>query len=114
MDKIGDIHDNYDSVFKDAMVLYKDKSMEFFKMDGAIKITDPLRTESKEIRVSTEFSDLVFGLSNNKGLHLEEETDISRDDLLRFWGYNISLILMSEKKCTFRSDRRLLTRENNE
>ena len=85
------IYDNYDSVFKDAMLLFKDKALDFYGLDGALQITEPLKTEAKEIVVTTEFSDLNFMLNNGIGLHTEEETSVSFDDLMRFCGYNVHL-----------------------
>ena len=88
---IKDIHANYDAVFKDAMSLFKNKALDFFGLDPSIKIEEPLKTENVEILILSEISDLAFMLSDGRGLHMEEETDVSKDDLLRFCGYNVSL-----------------------
>ena len=57
MDGISDIYQNYDAVFKDAMALFKDKSLEFFGLDKSLVIEAPLKTETKEIAVTTSHSD---------------------------------------------------------
>ena len=80
---IDGIYANYDAVFKDAMSFYKDRALDFFGLPEDMKIQEPLRTEKKEVRVETEFSDFTFRLSDGRGLHAEEEVDLSRDDLLR-------------------------------
>ena len=98
-DWIDDVHANYDSVFKDAVSIYKDKALDFFELPGDMKTGEPLRTEKKEIRVDTEFSDLTFRLSDGRGLHLEEEVDLSMDDLMRFGGYHMDLA--RHYKCEF-------------
>ena len=81
-------HQNYDLVFKEAMVLFKDKALDFLGLTGIAPITEPLRTESVEIEVKIEFRDLTFGTEDGRGVHFEEEVDLSNDDMLRFNGYN--------------------------
>ncbi|MHC6203409.1 hypothetical protein ACYULU_09475 [Breznakiellaceae bacterium SP9] len=56
-----------------------------------VEITELLSTEKREIHVDTEFSDLVFKTDHDFGIHIEEETDISKDDLRRFNGYACDL-----------------------
>ena len=85
------IHRNYDPVFKEAMILFKDKALDFLGLKGIAPITEPLRTESVEIEIKSEFSDLTFGTQDGRGLHFEEEVDLSNDDVLRFCGYHIGL-----------------------
>ena len=58
---------------------------------GIAPIGDSLNTETVEIELTWEFQDLAFSTQDGRGIHLEEEVDLSRDDLLRFCGYNISL-----------------------
>ena len=89
---IDDIWQNYDTVFKDAVSMFKDKSLDFFGLPKDITILEPLKTETKEITVKSEFADLTFKLSNGKGLHFESETALSKDDLFRFCEYHIDLI----------------------
>jgi hypothetical protein len=86
-----DVHNNYDAVFKDAIALYKDKTLDFLGLHGIAPIQEPLRTESVQIEIKAEFLDLTFGTADGRGLHIEEETDLSRDDLLRFCSYNVGL-----------------------
>jgi hypothetical protein len=89
---IENVWQNYDSVFKDAVSLFKDKSLDFFGLPKDITIVEPLRTEIKEIIVKSEFADLTFKMSNGKGLHFESEAALSEDDLFRFCQYHIDLI----------------------
>ena len=89
-EKIDDIYQNYDAVFKDALTLYKDKSLDFFGLDLP-KIIEPLATETKEIIVRTKISDMTFKLEFNTGAHFEEEVELSYDDLCRFCIENAEL-----------------------
>ena len=84
-------HKNMDSVFKDSMVLFKDKALEFLGISNIAPITEHLGTESVQVEVTWEFMDLAFATKDGRGLHLEEEINLSKDDLLRFCSYNISL-----------------------
>jgi hypothetical protein len=83
------IHNNYDAVFKDALTLFKDKTLDFLGLHGIAPITEPLPTEAVQVEVQAEFLDLLFGTQDNRGLHLEEEVDLSLDDMYRFGGYHI-------------------------
>jgi hypothetical protein len=85
------IHRNYDAVFKDAMVLFKDKTLDFLGLQGIPPITEPLGTEVVKVEVDTNILDLTFGLQDRRGLHLEEEVDLSFDDMLRIGGYHLDL-----------------------
>ena len=85
------IHQNYDSVFKEAMTLFKDKALDFLGLTGVAPITEPLMTESVEIEIKIAFRDLSFGTQDNRGVHFEEEVDLSNDDMLRIGGYNLWL-----------------------
>ena len=89
---IDDIWQNYDAVLKDAVTMFKDKSLDFFGLPKEITVTEPLKTETKEIEVKSEFADLTFKLSNGKGLHLESEAALSVEDMFRFCRYHINLI----------------------
>ena len=84
-------HQNYDPVFKEAMTLYQDKALDFLGLTSIAPIVEPLRTESVEIEIKIEFRDLTFGTQDGRGLHFENEVDLSADDLLRFGSYNIGL-----------------------
>ena len=88
MDNITDIHNNYDAVFKESFLLYKDKSLDFLGLHIA-PIAEPLNTEHTEVELKKTYSDLLFKLLDNTGLHMEWEADISHDDMLRFLSYNV-------------------------
>jgi len=72
---------NYDAVFKDAMTLFKDKSLDFLGLDGIAPITEPLATETVIIEIKRESRDLVFGTQDGRGVNFESEVDLSLDDL---------------------------------
>ena len=93
-----DIRQNYDPVFKEAMSLFKDKALDFLGLTDIAPIAEPLRTESVEIEIKIEFRDLTFGTQDGRGLHFEEEVTLSKDDLLRFCGYNTGLSRMYRRE----------------
>ena len=82
---------NYDAVFKDAMVLFQNKALDFLGLTGIAPITEPLRTENAAVEIKSEFMDLTFGTEDGRGLHFEEEVDLSKDDMLRFAAYHVNL-----------------------
>jgi hypothetical protein len=88
---MNEIRKNYDAVFKEAMALFKGKVLDFLGLGSLGKILEPLPTENVEVNVRSEFADMVFTLENGDGLHLEEEVNLSEDDLLRMCGYHIWL-----------------------
>jgi len=53
-------HRNYDYVFKEALVLFKDKTLDFLGLTDIAPIGDSLSTESVGIEINWEFKDLVF------------------------------------------------------
>jgi hypothetical protein len=82
---------NYDAVVKDSFTLFKNKTLSFLGIESNARITEILSTEKREVQVDTEFSDLSFLTDKGFGIHIEEETDISRRDLYRFCGYQVDL-----------------------
>jgi len=88
---VKNIHHNYDAVFKDALTLFKDKALDFLGITHLAPIAEPLSTESVQVAIKSEFRDLVFATQDKNGVHLEEEVDLSTDDLLRFCNYNVGL-----------------------
>jgi len=84
-------HMNYDLGFKEAISLFKDKALDFFGIEGLASITETLATESVQVEIKSLFRDLVFATQEGKGLHFEEEINLSEDDLWRFLDYNVSL-----------------------
>jgi antitoxin component of RelBE/YafQ-DinJ toxin-antitoxin module len=85
------IKKNYDLTFKDATSIFKHRIMEYYKIPIDAEILFPLQTETVTIAPEVEFSDLTFALSDGRGLHFEEEVELSHDDLLRFLGYQAEL-----------------------
>ena len=88
---VENVYHNYDAVFKDSFILYKDKSLDFIRWEDDAKITEILSTEKKEVRVETEFTDITFKTNKGYGLHMESEVDVSEADMLRFCGYSVDL-----------------------
>ena len=84
-------HTNYDLGFKEAITLFKGKALDFFGIDDLASITEPLATESVQVEIKSLFRDLVFATKEGKGLHFEEEVNLSPEDLWRFLDYNVSL-----------------------
>ena len=89
MGKLTEIHQNYDATFKEVFILYRDKTLDFLNLKLA-KIAEPLNTEQVEVEVTKSYRDLLFGLADNTGLHMEWQAEISQDDMLRFLIYNAS------------------------
>jgi len=50
-----------------------------------------METEIPEVETHDDMMDLTFRLEDNTILHLEEETHLSRDDLVRFAHYDLRL-----------------------
>jgi len=80
-----------DLVFKESMTIFKGKALDFLGLTNLAPITEHLGTESVQIEVVWEFKDLAFGTQDGRGVHFEEEIDLSLDDLYRCVGYNSGL-----------------------
>jgi hypothetical protein len=81
---------NYDFVFKDSFSLFKNDIGDFLKVELP-GIDSYLETEFAEIKTSAERMDLNFKLEDGSILHLEEEIEVSVDDLIRFASYDLKL-----------------------
>ena len=90
-DERGGFMQNYDAAFKDSFTLFRNKTLRFLGIESDARITEVLATEKREVHVDTEYSDMSFLTDDGFGLHIEEETDISRKDLYRFCGYHVDL-----------------------
>ena len=88
MAKITNDKKNYDKVFKESILLFKDKTLAFAGLDLAA-ITEPLNPEHIEVTAKETHRDLLFKLEDGSGLHLEWQAKIEKDDLLRFLSYNV-------------------------
>jgi len=73
------------------MTIFKGKVLDFLGLTNLAPITEHLGTESVQIEVVWEFKDLAFGTQDGRGIHFEEEIDLSLDDLYRCVGYNSGL-----------------------
>ena len=89
---LDEIKMNYDAVFKEALSLFSDKSLDFLGLKDFAPIDKPLRTENKEVNLVSEFVDMTFSLKDGNGVHFEEEIDLSETDMLRFISYRAWLI----------------------
>jgi hypothetical protein len=83
-------HQNYDLVFKEAFSLFENRSLDFLGLDLP-RITGFMETEFPEVETQDDRLDLTFWLEDNTILHLEEETHLSREDLIRFAHYDLRL-----------------------
>src|SRR6056297_230875 len=81
---------NYDFVFKDSFNLFKNDIADFLEVELP-GIVSYLETEFAEIETNTERMDLNFTLEDGSILHLEEEVEVSVDDLIRFASYDLKL-----------------------
>ncbi|MCL1996012.1 MAG: hypothetical protein FWG63_07400 [Defluviitaleaceae bacterium] len=82
-------HHNQDKVFKEALDLFLNKSLDFFGIEQIL--TEILSTETTETTTKKSFADNAFKTATNEGVHFESEADISEADLIRFCSSNIDL-----------------------
>ena len=87
---------NYDLAFKEAFSIFEDKTLAFLGLDLP-KIASFLETEFPEIETHDDTMDLNFQLDDGSILHLEEETHLSIDDLIRFAHYDLRLYQRYQK-----------------
>ena len=81
---------NYDLAFKEAFSLFENKTLDFLGLTLP-RISGFLETEFAEIETHDDYMDLNFRLEDGSILHLEEETHLSEDDLIRFAHYDLRL-----------------------
>lgn len=90
MSKLDITYQNYDNVFKNSFSIFKQGINDFLEIDLP-EIEGFIETEFAEIETADERLDLNFRLADGSILHLEEEADISRNDLIRFASYDLKL-----------------------
>jgi predicted transposase YdaD len=83
-------HQNYDLVLKEAFSLFHNKSLDFLGLNLP-PIISFIETEIAEVETTDDQMDLNFRLGDGSILHLEEETDLTRRDLIRFAHYDLRL-----------------------
>ena len=88
-------HQNYDLAFKEAITVFKNKSLDFLEVDLP-RIVDIVNTEMFKIETKENFIDMNFILEDGSLLHLEEEIHVSEEDLLRF--AQTDLVLYGSKR----------------
>jgi len=81
---------NYDLAFKESLTLFENKTLDFLGLDFP-KITGVLATEFAEVETRDEFVDLTFRLENGEILHIEEQTSLTEEDLIRFAHYDLRI-----------------------
>lgn len=85
-----------DSIMKNAMDIFKQSAVDFFKLDT--KIAAPANTELKTIDIKTNFTDYTFYTENDDYLHFEFQTTNKEEDINRFLFYDASLFYKYGKK----------------
>jgi len=81
---------NYDLALKESFSIFENKTLDFLGLDLP-KITGFLETEFAELETHDSFLDMNFRLEDGSILHIEEETDLSEEDLVRFAHYDLRL-----------------------
>jgi hypothetical protein len=81
---------NYDLAFKEAFSLFNNKSLDFLGIDLP-SISSFIDTEFVEVETTNDMMDMNFRLTDGSILHLEEETHLSKRDLIRFAHYDLRL-----------------------
>ena len=88
MQKIN--HQNYDLAFKESFSIFENKTLDFLGLNLP-KITEFLETEFVDLETHDNFLDLTFRLEDGSILHIEEETHLTEEDLMRFAHYDLWL-----------------------
>lgn len=83
-------YQNYDRAFKDAFTTFKEKVPPFIDLNIP-EIESFLETEFVEIETKENRMDINFLLKDNTILHIEEEINLSKRDLIRFAEYDLKL-----------------------
>jgi len=89
-------HKNLDAVFKEALTIFKDKTLDFLGLHDIAPLGEALSSETIEVKWNIQ--DLVFATQDGRGLHLEEQAKLSKKDLLRFAAYNINLNIAHKRE----------------
>ena len=82
---------NQDKVIKEALEIYKGKTLEFLDEGLKGEIVEILSSEITATTTKKAYSENAFKLSTNTGRHIEWEAKISLADMMRFASYNIDL-----------------------
>ncbi len=72
--------------------MFENKTLDFLGLDLP-RITGVLQNEYAEVETRDEFLDLVFWLENGEILHIEEQTELTAEDLIRFAHYDLRIYL---------------------
>lgn len=92
-------YQNYDLVFKEAFSIFNDQALDFLNIDLP-PIRSILNSTLADISAKEQRFDLVFTLADGSILHLEEEAQVSRADLLRFAAYDLKIYGTYHQKIT--------------
>ena len=82
---------NQDKVIKEALDIYKGKTLEFLDEGLEGEIVEILGAEMTETVTKKAHAENAYKLSTNCGMQIEWEADITMDDMMRFASYNIDL-----------------------
>ena len=77
-------------MLKEAFSFFHIRSPDFYGL-SLPPIVSFMETEIAEVETTDDMMDLNFRLADGSILHLEEETDLSRRDLIRFAHYDLRL-----------------------
>jgi len=89
---VTDSHNNYDLSFKEALDLFKGKSLDFLGLKGHMPLDEALSTQLPRTESSFSDSDLAFAEGRDRGLHIEIGVVLCMPDLYRYCRYNIGLM----------------------
>lgn len=76
---------------------FKDVSLDFYGINTP-KIKELINVELPIIDINDNSTDFIFLLEDNTYLHLEFQTVYNKDDLIRFWSYDLRLYLRDKRK----------------
>jgi hypothetical protein len=93
-------HQNYDLAFKESFSIFEDKTLDFLGLNLP-KITESSKLNLLTLRLIITFWISPFDLKDGSILHIEEETHLTEEDLMRFAHYD--LWLYQRYKATIRT-----------
>jgi len=83
---------NYDIALKEGMRLFEEYVLSFLRIKEGTRILRNVNPESVTIDVKKSIADMFFLLDDASGLHIEWQANITRADMVRFWGYNVTFM----------------------
>ena len=80
-----------DKILKESFSVFKNGSLAFLDEELNSEVEDLLSTEITETSTKKAFADFAFKLKDGRGIHIEWEVDINKEDIKRFASYHIDL-----------------------